>query len=230
MARKRASDLRAAKERKQKKIAAVLGVCFLIVLVVQIPRVMGMMNANEAVTPPPVPVETASVPEDDAPLAPPTLDEENPTELPASARPVETSSQLVSFSRFESKDPFAQQMGETDPATDSTPEAPAGEGAEEPEGMFEVGEGGQTPATGPGPAAITVNGVLESVTAGQAFPQANPMFVLLSLAKKAVVIGVAEGGSFSSGGEKLTLELGKPVTLVNTADGTRFVIELKSVA
>ncbi len=228
MARKRATDLRAAKERKQKQIAAVLGVILVIVAVIQVPRVMGMMNANEAVTPPPVPVETAPVPEDDAPLAPPTLDGQNPTELPASATPVETSSQLVSFSRFESKDPFAQQVGETDPAPDSTPEAPAGEAAEEPEG-FEVGEGGQTPA-GPGAAAIAVNGVLESVSPDQAFPQANPMFVLLSLAKEAVVIGVAEGGSFSSGGEKLTLELGKPVTLVNTADGTRFVIELKSVA
>jgi hypothetical protein len=236
MARKSAADLRSAKEKKQKKIAAVLGVLFLIVLAIQAPRMMKMMSSGEPVATPTEPAVTTTGSESDPSLAPPTLEEPNPTALPASATPVETSSLLVSFSRFESKDPFQQQVKTT--VGDGGASAGQGDGggdgdaAEEPDGMLDTdSDGGKAaPAPGPGAAGLSVNGVFESIKVGESFPEAAQMFVLLTVRAKSATIGVSEGGGFSSGGEKLALELGKPVTLVNTADGTRFVVELKSVA
>ena len=72
---------------------------------------------------------------------------------------------------------------------------------------------------------ISVNGVSESVSSGAAFPAANPMFQLVSLSNSSAKVSVV-GGSYASGSQTLTLNVGKPVTLVNTADGTRYTIEL----
>ena len=46
---------------------------------------------------------------------------------------------------------------------------------------------------------------------------------------KSVEIGVA-GGTYASGEPTITLELGEPLTLRNTADGSRFELELLAVA
>ena len=43
-----------------------------------------------------------------------------------------------------------------------------------------------------------------------------------------VKIGIA-GGSFESGGATVTLQKNKPLTLMNTADGTRYVLRLISI-
>jgi hypothetical protein len=61
------------------------------------------------------------------------------------------------------------------------------------------------------------------------FPVAENIFRLVSVAKdgKSVQIGIV-GGSFDSGQPTATLKLGDKLTLVNTADGTRYVIELKT--
>jgi hypothetical protein len=63
------------------------------------------------------------------------------------------------------------------------------------------------------------------VSSGAAFPAANPMFQLVSLTSKSAKVSVV-GGSYASGSQTLTISVGKPVTLVNTADGTRYTIEL----
>ena len=61
------------------------------------------------------------------------------------------------------------------------------------------------------------------------FPRSENIFRLVSIAKdgKSVQIGIV-GGSFDSGQPTATLKVGGKLTLVNTADGTRYVIGLKS--
>jgi hypothetical protein len=149
---------------------------------------------------------------------------------PAPAETVATAT-LVSFSRFASKDPFVQQVKAKEGAPAEAPPDTSVD-VEEPEGAI-----GGTPddeEAAPEPVAktsaeIEVNGVAETVSVDSVFPAANPMFLLVKVSPKAVAIKVAEGGSFASGDATLKLTLGKPVTLVNTADGTRFVLLLKAV-
>jgi hypothetical protein len=78
-------------------------------------------------------------------------------------------------------------------------------------------------------AVISVNAVKEGVNLDADFPAASPVFHLVSLTPKTAKISVA-GGSLASGAPTLTLRLGKPVTLANTADGTRYRLVLVSTA
>ena len=71
-----------------------------------------------------------------------------------------------------------------------------------------------------------MNGASESVTTGGSFPAANPIFQLVSLTASSAKVAVA-GGSYASGAQTLALKVGKPVTLVNTADGTRYTLTLQ---
>jgi len=92
-----------------------------------------------------------------------------------------------------------------------------------------------TPAEpAPLPAAatsISVNGLAEDVALAATFPALDPVFVLVSLAAdgKSVELGIA-GGAYADGAETIKLKLGKPLTLRNTADGSQFVLLLKTVA
>ena len=85
------------------------------------------------------------------------------------------------------------------------------------------------PAPIPTEALLATNGVCERVSVNGTFPATENIFRLASIAKdgKSVEIGIV-GGSFDSGKPTATLKLGNKLTLVNTADGTRYVIELKS--
>ncbi len=96
-----------------------------------------------------------------------------------------------------------------------------------------------SPGTEPGeknapePAAatkISVNGEVESVATKASFPADEPVFQLVSLSRdgKSVRIGVA-GGSYASGEPTVKLELGKTLTLQNTADGSRYELKLLTV-
>src|SRR5207302_8514321 len=91
--------------------------------------------------------------------------------------------------------------------------------------------GGKAPA--PGSAVISVNGTLFSVAVGTDFPQASstdssivPLFHLVSLSAHTAKISIA-GGSYANGAPTVTLTENKPVTLMNTADGTRYKLILK---
>jgi hypothetical protein len=55
------------------------------------------------------------------------------------------------------------------------------------------------------------------------------VFTLVSVTRTAAKIGVA-GGSYESGAATVTLAKGKSVTLMNTADGTRYVLRLVSTS
>ena len=166
--------------------------------------------------------------------------------------------QLVAFGRFASKDPFRVQVsaragpprtssdnttpsGSTPSASTSTPAsgskaatAPASEptlpgnvNASPTSDPAPVSGSTPTPTGGTSKAMISINGKEEEVAAKAKFPAVDPVFVLVSLKPKSAKIAIA-GGSFASGGGTVTLTLGKPLTLMNTADGTRYELRLVS--
>jgi hypothetical protein len=85
------------------------------------------------------------------------------------------------------------------------------------------------PAAAPAAVAISTNGVCESITLNGKFPGSEDIFRVVSIDKdgKSAKIAVV-GGAYDSGQAAATLKLGEKLTLVNTADGTRYVLLLKS--
>ena len=200
-------------------------------------------------TPASTPGAPAATPPADGSLTPPTL-AGAATATTASAtsgglpnsdpQPSAAPDQLVSIDRFASKDPFNQQVdaqptspdGSKPPTGTST--TPGSAGAVPPGGTTTTpappGGTTTTPAPPAPPATattatISVNGVSEDVTVGGAFPAAQPFFKLVSLTPSAAKIGIA-GGSLATGTPTVTLDKGKKLTLMNTADGTRYQLQL----
>jgi hypothetical protein len=77
----------------------------------------------------------------------------------------------------------------------------------------------------PTAAVISINGVSESVASGMNFPAASQLFQLVALTAHTATVAIV-GGSYASGTPNLKLKENKPVTLVNTADGTRYTLVL----
>jgi hypothetical protein len=215
-----------AKAKRQKIIAAVLGVVLLGVLAWQIPSLMKTLNkkppASAAAAPPPAaptgapagaptPVSAA------APTGSTTLTDSDPA-------PQAGSGQLLSFDRFSSKDPFAQQAE----APKTTPSAATSAPKPPPAPPPPPASASEQPAAKSTEARISVNGAAEDVSVGGDFPSADPVFHLVSLTSKTAKVSIA-GGSLSSGVSTVTLRKGKKVTLMNTADGTRYELLLVSV-
>jgi hypothetical protein len=228
-----------AKAKRQKIIAAVLGVVFLGVMVYQAPTVLGMFGGSSATqtesagttTPPPA---APTTPAPGAPAAPAPAAPAAPTAelVDSDVAPAPTTGQLVTFDRFESKDPFVQQVGNDD-GTAGGPAAPPAnndEGTPPPD----AGEENRQPQPPPAPARpqtarISVNGAATDVAVDGTFPEGDPIFKLVSLTKSTAKVGIV-GGTYASGSQAITLKKGgKPVTLMNTADGTTYVLRLLSV-
>jgi hypothetical protein len=167
-------------------------------------------------------------------------------ELASSSAPV-ADGQLASFSRFSSKDPFRQQIkegpvGEDDNTNPDPTSSGGGSGKKAASGSTSGGSSGSSSeesssgsssASASGSAVISVNGTLTTVSAGADFPQpsssdpnAVPLFHLVSVRGATAKIAIA-GGSYTSGAKTVTLRVNKPVTLMNTADGTRYKLVLK---
>jgi hypothetical protein len=168
------------------------------------------------------------------------------TGLVADEKPTAGPGQLASFTRFASKDPFAPQVGSGTKSGPTVPPPPtpdidgsAGDGVGDGGSGGVVptapagGSGGKggtttTPSAGLTSVVIAVNGVLATVTAGSDFgsgPTGQPLFHLISATATTAKVAVA-GGSYANGAPAITLRLRKPVTLMNTADGTRYKLEL----
>jgi hypothetical protein len=139
------------------------------------------------------------------PPAPPPPAGTTPTTSPEAAPPV----LLVPLGTPGSTNPSSPSSPSTVPGT-TTPSTPA-------------------PPPVPTEALIATNGVCERVAVKGTFPATENIFRLVSVAKdgKSVQVGIV-GGSFDSGQPTATLKQGDKLTLVNTADGTRYVIELKA--
>jgi hypothetical protein len=239
MARKTVDPLK-AKQKKQKILAAVLGVLFVGLLAFQGPRVWKQLH-------PPTTVQTqyetatttttASTPSLAAPSlssgsqAPAASGSTDPS-LASSTAPTLADGTLTSFSRFASKDPFAQQI--SDEKSSSSSSSSGGSSKSSGGGKKSPSNSGGTAPT-PGTAVISVNGTLYTVAVGSDFPEASatdpsvvPLFHLVSVTAHSAKISIA-GGSYSSGAATVTLLENKPVTLMNTADGTRYRLILKPV-
>jgi hypothetical protein len=151
--------------------------------------------------------------------------------------------QLVSFSKFKSKDPFHQQITDCGSGASSssdsnassacaavTPKPAARKTHAHDAVVIAKGATGKTAASAKvTKAMITVNGSRSSVAVGSSFPASSPVFTLVSLMQRAAKIGIA-GGSYENGAVTVTLARGKTITLMNTADGTRYVLRLVAVA
>lgn len=244
--KKKRQDALKAKEKKQRIIAGVGGLILVGLLVFQVPRVMKQMNRGKG-GPAAVPqtVATSTTPTLQAPTTQqgqqPSIGSSGSGASGNSASGLITSStgsatqgQLASFSRFESKDPFSQQVkAEGSSTSSSSSSSGSGDGTSgAASGSSGSTSGGAQPA--PGSAVISVNGTLMSVSVGADFPQpstaaptATPLFHLVSLTATTAKISIA-GGSYTSGARAVTLRVNKPVTLMNTADGSRFKLILKA--
>lgn len=206
-----------AKAKRDKVIAAVAGVVLLGVLAFAVPMTMKQLKPQNA----------ASA----ATAAPGTT-----TTTPTSTAAVSTGArevglgQLDSFSRFDSKDPFSQQV---DPHALPGPDGSGGRSG----GTGSAGSGSSGSSSPPEPraappppnsAVITVNGgPPQKIVVGQDFPLPpfDPLFHLAAVTRKAAKISIA-GGSLSDGKATVTLRKGRPLTLMNTADGTQYELRL----
>jgi hypothetical protein len=238
-AKKKRQDAFKAKEKKQKIIAGVGGVLLLGLIAFQVPRVMKQMHRGSAsAAAVPATVSTPTTTSETPSLAAPTTiggGEETSASTDSGSGAISadedaTEGQLASFSRFQSKDPFAQQINQsttvasTDESDSGDSGSSSGEGSSGSSGSSSGSTGGSQPT--PGGAVISVNGVLMSVSTGADFPAATPLFHLVSVTSSTAKISIA-GGSYSSGAASVTLHVNKAVTLMNTADGTRYKLILK---
>jgi len=226
-----------AKARKQKIVAGVLGVVLLGVLVFQGPTILGLFGGgSSSVKSEPAPASTATASPTPAVAAPAAA------AAPASATPAAGGStglidsdvtlepgqgQLVTFDRFESKDPFAPQLADK-PATPAAPPVSAPARRENaPKPAFR--QTPPRPAIAVRSATISVNGVSSHVGVSGTFPEGDPIFKLVSLTKTTAKVGIVDG-TYATGSPAIALRRGgKPVTLMNTADGTTYVLRLVDV-
>jgi hypothetical protein len=213
MARQNKAEMqRQQKDAKQKKLLIVLVPLFLALVAWQGPKMFKAFSGSDPeAAPPPV---TATAPADPATAPPPTGTTEAPppagladTDVP----PAEGTDRLVSFSRFESRDPFGQPGGTaagTQTGTDS--------GTPVPDDATAL------------VATLEVNGSSEEVSPGGDFPAGDPTFRLVSISEDSALIGLVSG-SFEGGEGTVELAVGDEVELVADPDGTRYVVTLVSV-
>jgi hypothetical protein len=242
-AKKKRQDAFKAKEKKQKIIVAIGGVLLLGLLAFQVPRVMKQMNRGSAQAAVPKTVSTSTTGSTAPTLeAPTTLGGQEPASaasgssapavsgsgLITNGSDAATQGQLASFSRFESKDPFSQQIKDSETSSSSSSSSSSeGSGSKsDSSGTSNPGSGSTASQPSPGSAVLSVNGTLMSVSVGTDFPAGTPFFHLVSLTSTTAKIAIA-GGSYTSGAATVTLRVNKPVTLMNTADGSRFKVILK---
>ncbi len=244
--------LRAAKAGRQKKLALVLGALLAIILVVQVPRTLKTLHGSSSPTAAPASSHSqtpgSTTPGSTTPGSTSTpAATSGSTQLPESDLPPRRSkSQLFSFERFGSKDPFVQQV--TDTAVSTPGAAPAATASSSTAGTAASGSAvpvttqsqpSQSTAAAPvtaqsqssqktAAAVIEVNGQRQAIDVSQTFPQARPTFRLVSLQGRVATIGIA-GGAFAGGNQTVALRLGKTLTLMNTTDGQRYELRLVSV-
>jgi hypothetical protein len=217
MARKPKIDRAKAKAQRQKKIAIGGAVLLAVVLVIQVPRTLKMLNSHAK---PPV-VQTMAAPTPSTAAAagvatiPPTS--AAPAQLVSAVQPIVDPGQLRAFNLFASKDPFAPQATgvQSNAAPTATTAAPT------------------SPALAPTSAVISLNGQLMSVTVDTDFPtsgsiydRSGALFHLVAVTPTSAKVTVV-GGSYADGAPALTLHVGKAETLQNTADGTRYTLVLE---
>jgi hypothetical protein len=243
-----------AKAKKQKVLAIGGAVLLIAILAYEIPNTMKLMSpsksaATTTTTTASTPPSTGTAPPGGS-LIPPTLSGSAPAPTTGSASglvnsdlgPATADGHLGKLDQFVAKDPFKQQLAVTGGSTGTTPTTPTTTIPSAPvvppvaPPVLPIGPTVPPITTTPGPtppvanrtiATITVNDVPEDVQVGATFPKAaaQPYFQLVALGTSSVKIGIA-GGSLAGGNATVTLVKGKKLTLMNTADGTKYVLKL----
>jgi hypothetical protein len=197
--------------------------------------------------------ETPAAPNDGSTPTPPVTasgDENAPsTEVPIANEqalpdtdqpPAAGEGQLITFSRFEARDPFAQLVDDVDtsqsgesagtPASGGSTPSSTGTPAGEPTTVPSYSGGTSSPPTSvAGEVKISVNGTVNVLVVGDTFPQNDPAFSVVAINGDSVEIGLVSG-SFSTGQQTVTLKIGEPVTLISQPDGARFTLKLISAS
>ncbi len=242
---------RKARERKQ-KIGLAVGVVLLLALVaIQGPKTLKALHgggnaataapatttADTGTTTTGVPgTTTTGVPGTTTTGAPASSTSAAPPSSPAvltnsdSAPPAGLDS-LPTLTLFHAKDPFKPQVdaSATPPGTGPTPAQPAiPQGAAPVLGTIQTTAPGLKTATIP-QATLRVDGKKMDVPLGKSFPAGKVSFRVAGFEPGAVKLAVV-GGSFADGTTTLTLQKGQPITLVNTADGSRFSLALLKIS
>jgi hypothetical protein len=229
MATKKSKDLQKAKQRRQKKLVIGGGVLLVLVLAIQVPRTLHRLHPK---APAPVAASTGAVgtasttdaggsaAAQTAAMTQLAAAQLSDTDAPQTAGP----GQLVVFDRFQSKDPFVQQV--TDQPVGATSAAvasptlqstPASQSSATPSAFVRQGE----KSSSGGAVVISTDGTAQSVAVGATFPSKSPTFRLVSVGPAGAAVAIA-GGSYSDGSRTVTLVKGKPLTLMNTNTGTRY--------
>ena len=253
MSRESVKSLAEKRVRRQKIFIAVGSVALLAILGFELPKVMGGKGGSEAAAPPTV----AAVVPGAAPVVPagklPNTDQvvvvrdsnqlisfglfkskdpfvQQLSTTPAGASPAPTP---IPAPAGPTATPSGAPSGGSSPATPAV--VPPGVVVTPTTGGS--GSTGTPPATttpaaavpAPTEALIATNGVCERISVDGTFPTDENIFRLVAIAKngKSVEVGIV-GGSFDNGHPTATLKLGEKITLVNTADGTRYEIVLKT--
>ena len=214
------SDARAARERKQRIFVVVGAVVLLALLAFQLPKLLGGSGTETAA---PAAGTTAGGETEPGTQGTTAL----PVALVDTDRPLALGpGQFRSFTLFEPKDPFVQQIASAEPeigtgsATgDGAAQAP--KKARAPSRSFSVG------AAAAGATILSVNGVRHVLEPGGFFPSSDPVFVLVSEqpGTKTVAVGL-RGGKYENGERRTTLRVGKPVVIVNSTTGARYRLVL----
>jgi hypothetical protein len=243
MARKNVHlDRAQTKAKKQKRLAIILCAVLALILVYEVPHTMKLMHptakapvveTSASAPAAPNPVSTTQTPANGPPTASAAPAPSTPAQsVVAFVQPQADPGQLTEFANFASKDPFIQSVQKTGGA------AAASSSTKPPAGAATKTSTTTAPKTPPAPppsaAVISVNGELMNVQVGTDFPTSGvvysqvgaPLFHLLSLTQKTAKVTIA-GGSYANGAASLTLTVGQPVTLQNTADGTRYTLLLE---
>jgi hypothetical protein len=236
-------DIRAAKDRRAKKIAIGGAVLLVAILAFELPHYLGGKSSSPSAagttasdttaastTPGATSAPAATVPGAAAAAVPVTAS----TKLPNSdIAPTRTKSQLYSFGTFAGKDPFVQQVATAQPGTSGTSptgtSVPSSPAPAQTASSTSVQQTSARTLASRGVATIEVNGKTETVRVGKSFPSANPVFTLVSLAHGSANIGIANG-SYTSGAQTVRLSSGRSVTLVDTADSVRYTVRLISAS
>lgn len=256
MAGKKRVDPVKQREKRAKIAAAVGGVLFIIVGAYEVPTIMSSLNQKpppSTSTPPPPSTpssgSSAALPNVALGSAPAGSGALANTDAP----PPAGSAQLVAFSLFQTKNPFAPQgmaaprppaaappggagtSTTTSPTTTSpttvspATTSPATTSSATTSPSLIPGTPAQTSTTATTPAApavsILVNNVVSRVGLQGTFPASSPVFRLMSYTAKAAQIGIV-GGSYATGDQSLTLQIGQAVTLENTSDQKTYKLEL----
>jgi len=244
MSRKsRMKDIREAKDRRAKRLAIGGVVVLAAVLAFEVPHVLKKSGGSASSAPPAATTTDATTGASAAPAtaSPGTAAAVSvpvtSTKLPNSdMSPRRLKSQLYSFSRFAGKDPFVQQVSASDITSGPTGASGASSSSSSAasSGVITAGPAPaqQTSArtlAQRGSVTIQVNGKVQTIRVGASFPSSNPLFKLVSVANGVARIGIA-GGSYASGAQTVSLATGRSLTLVDTADGIRYKLELLSAS